>query len=434
LSVFGCLLIAVPEPASAQPEPVQLTNLTPDQVLAIAGRLIAAGRLDEAQALLDRLAEDKAGGTERVFLDGMVALARHDLGHAEQSFRAILDSRPELVRVRLELARTLYLERKDQAADYHFRLAIAQHPSAAVIANIARFREALRARRAWRANMEFGLAPDSNINSATNRDNVELFGLPFQLDAGAKARSGVGAILGGEANVRVLREQPVVLYLGAYGRAVRYSVHDFDDVYAGGEIGPEFRVGSGRLRASATGLQRWYGGRRLMNSFGGRLAYDRIVGGKLGFEASLAAGGDYYARRSDLDGWRVEAGLAADRAMGPATVGFAYAGLSRSVASDPGQSHWSARMGAGVAREIGWGLLPQFKLEAGRQWHDGPLAPFGRTRRDWSFQASASVTKRDLAIAGFAPSMKATYTHNASSIALYDQDRRRIEFGITRVF
>jgi outer membrane protein len=52
--------------------------------------------------------------------------------------------------VRLELARTLVLVKKDEDAHYHFRLAIAQHPPKIVIQNIPRFREAIRAARAWR--------------------------------------------------------------------------------------------------------------------------------------------------------------------------------------------------------------------------------------------------------------------------------------------
>ncbi|MEO6718531.1 MAG: tetratricopeptide repeat protein, partial [Novosphingobium sp.] len=120
---------------------IRVENLSADQVLAIAGRLIDAGHYDEAQVLLDRLAADSAGGVERDFLDGMIALARKDFPRAEHLFRKILAGDPSLVRVRLELARTLFLEKKDEDADYHFKLAVAAHPPEPVIKNIARFRE-----------------------------------------------------------------------------------------------------------------------------------------------------------------------------------------------------------------------------------------------------------------------------------------------------
>ncbi|QGN55707.1 surface lipoprotein assembly modifier [Novosphingobium sp. Gsoil 351] len=416
------------------PQSIRLESLSADDVLAIAGRLIDVGRHDEAQALLDRLAADRAGGVERDFLDAMIALARKDYKRAEALFRKILADDPSLVRVRLELARTLFLQQDDEDADYHFKLAIAAHPPEAVIANIARFREAIRARRAWRFNLTLGIAPDSNINSATAKEQVDVFGLPFELDPESRARSGIGAIVAADANVRIRRNTALPIYLGAYGRLARYDDHRFNDIYVGGEAGPEFRLEGGRLRVAATGLQRWYGGRQLVSSLGGKLNYDRIIGGKWALEVSLATRHNAYARRSDVDGWDLEAALSANRALSTSALAFAYASVERSIFNDHGQTSWQSRIGGGVLKEIAWGLRPQISLEVGRQVNDGPLAPFGRTRRDWRLQASASIYKQDWNVSGFAPSLRFSYSRSFSTIALYDQKRQRAELGIAKAF
>lgn len=420
--------------AVAPPHVIRLEHLSAEDVVAIAGRLIDAGRYDEAQALIDQLAADNVGGVERDFLDGMTALLRKDYRKAERLFRRILEGDPNLVRVRLELARTLFLARKDEDADYHFKLAIAQHPPAAVIANIARFREAIRARRAWRFNLNFGIAPDSNINSATDKDRADILGLPFKLDPGSRARSGTGVIAGGDAGIRLFRDSKLPLYLGVYGRMVRYTDHDFDDIYIGGEAGPEFRLSGGRLRVAATGLERWYGDRHLVTSLGGRLNFDKVIAGKWGLEASLSVRHNTYSRRSDVDGWDIEASLSANRALGPSTLGFAYGSIQRGIAEDSGQSNWQGRIGFGVLKEIGWGLRPQIAVEVGRQVNDAPFALFDRTRRDWRLQASVSIYKRDWNIAGFAPSLRFSYSRTFSTIDLYDQKRLRAEFGIAKAF
>jgi tetratricopeptide (TPR) repeat protein len=433
--IVPMLLIAAPGGyAQDLSRVVRLEHLSADDVLAIAGRLIDAGRYDEAQALLDRLAQDSAGGTERDFLDGMIALARKDYVRAEAMFRRILAGDPALVRVRLELARTLFLMKKDDEADYHFRLAIAQGPDPAVIRNIARFRETIRARRAWRFNLTFGLAPDTNINSATDKERVEILGLPFELDPDARARSGVGVIVGADASLRVRRDREVPLYLAAYGRMVRYGDKRFNDIYAGGEAGPEFRLSGGRLRVAVTGLHRWYGGDDLVTSLGGRLAFDKVIGGTWGLEASLSARRNAYARRTDIDGWDIETNLFVNRALGASALGFVYAGVQRGIASDAGYSNWQARLGFGALKEIRSGLRPQLSFEVGRQINDAPLLLFGNTRRDWRLQASASIYKRDWNIAGFAPSLRVTWTRNLSSISLYDQKRLRTELGIAKAF
>jgi tetratricopeptide (TPR) repeat protein len=412
----------------------RLEHLSVDDVLAIAGNLVDAGRYDEAQALLDRLAQDNTGGIERDFLAGMIALARKDYAHAEHLFRKILEGNPNLLRVRLELARTLFLKGEDEQADYNFRLAIADHPPEAVARNIARFREAIRQRRAWRVNVEFGIAPDNNINSATSKEQVDILGVRFKLNPDARAKSGVGNFVGGDVSLRLLRDQTVPVYLAAYARALRYPDHAYNDVYVGGEVGPEFRLQGGRLRATGTLFQRWYGGKPLATSYGGRLDYEKVIGGKWGVEATLALHRDDYAHRHDLDSWNLETGITANRALSPSTTGFGYLLLRRSAAVEDGYSYWNSRLGLGVLKEISWGLRPQVSLEVGRQVNDAPMPLFDLRRRDWTLQASASIYKRDWNVVGFAPTLKLTYNRDFSTIALYDLRRLRAEFGLTKAF
>ena len=428
--------LAVPMAALAQdpPQTIRLENMSADDVLAIVGRLIDAGRYDDALVLLDRLAADNAGGVERDFLEAMVNLARKDYPSAEALFRKILERDPSLIRVRLELARTLFLEKKDEDAEYHFKLAIAEHPPQVVVANITRFREALRARRAWRFNINFAIAPDSNINSATDKEQVDLIGLPFKLDPSSRAQSGTGWIAGGDANIRLRRESKVPIYLGAYGHMVRYGNRRFNDVYLGGEAGPEFRLLGGRLRIVGTGLKRWYDGQALVTSLGVRSNFDKIIGGKLNIDASLAVRHNDYFRRTDIDGWDIEAALAANRALGATALGFAYGSLQRRISRDQGFSNWQGRGGFGVQKEIRWELRPQLALEVGRQINDSPLGLFGKTRRDWHLQASASIYKRNWNVAGFAPSIGVIWTRSYSNISLYHQKRLRAELGIAKAF
>lgn len=413
---------------------VRVESLTPTDVLAIARNLVDAGRCGEAQSLLDRLAADGMSGPEWDFLGAMAAICRKDYPRAEALLHKILRGDPSLVRVRLELARTLFFERKDEDADYHFKLAVATHPPGEVIANIARFREAIRARRAWRFNVTFGVAPDSNINAATDKERVDVLGLPFVLDPSARARSGTGIVAGGEASIRLRRSSRVPLYLAVQGRMLRYPEHRFNDVYIGAEAGPEFRLSGWRMCVAATAFHRWYGGDRLAASIGGRLHLDKIISGRWGIDASLAARHNAYAHRRDVNGWDFEAALSANRALSPSMLGFAYAAIQRSTARDPGQSHWQGRMGIGAVQEIGWGLRPQLSIEVSRQVHDAALGLFGTTRRDWRLQASAGLYKHDWNLRGFAPSLRVTYTRNFSTIGLYDQKRLRGEVGVTRAF
>ena len=370
---------------------------------------------------------------EAQFVEGMTAYRAKDYRSAETAFRRILDRDPSLLRVRLELARTLFMEKKDEQADYQFRLAAAAHPAAVVARNIVRFRQALRARRSWRFNIDFGFAPDSNINSATDKQSVDIYGLPFRLNSDVRAHSGTGLFFGGDASVRLNRDK-LPIYLGGYGHWVRYSDHRFDDGYVGGEIGPEFELGGGRLRATATGLARWYGGKPLEKSFGSHVNYEKLLGNLWTLGAALLVRRDDYSARRDVDAWDVEGRVSVDRPLGPATLGFAYATVERDWAHDIGQAFKRGSLGIGVQKEIGWGLRPQITIDVARQVNDGPLAPFGITRRDWLLEGAASLYKRDWNLSGFAPSVSVSFTRNRSTLALYEQKRLRGEFRLTRAF
>jgi hypothetical protein len=373
-------------------------------------------------------------GIERDFLAGMSSYAAKDYRRAEAVFRRILDRDPRLLRVRLELARSLFMENQDEQADYHLRLAAGEHPPRQVIRNIARFREAIRARRVWRFNFEVGLAPDTNINSATDKETVDIYGLPFQLDPSGRAQSGIGHFVAADASVRLNRERRIPIYVGAYGQYVRYHQHRFDDSYVGAEAGPEFQLAGGRLRATATGLSRWYGNRPLVSSFGGRLDYERLVGDNWNFSGSLLLRHNNYAQRRDVDGWDAAARISFNRPIGPSTLGSAWASIERNWANDPGQAFWREQLGVGILKEIGWGLRPQLSIDFTRQLNDGPLAPFDKQRRDWLLEGRFSLYKRNWNVEGFAPSLTLTVTRNLSTLTLYDQERVRGEIRVTKAF
>jgi len=368
------------------------------------------------------------------FVDGMTSYSGRDYARAEAIFRRLLDRQPSLLRVRLELARTLFMERKDEQADYHFRLAAGEHPSDPVLRNILRFRQAIRSRRSWRFDFDFGFSPDSNVNSATDKETVDIYGLPFKLDPTGRARSGTGRFVGADASVRLNRSGKVPIYIGGYGRLTRYGDQRFDDAHAGIEAGPEFRLGGGQLRTTLTGLRRWYGRHPLVTSVGARVDYDRLAGKSWTLGGSLLVRHNDYARRGDVDGWDTEARLSANHPLGATTLGFGYAGIQRSWANDPGQAFWREQLGLGVLKEIGWGLRPQLRADFARQVGDAPLAPFGRKRRDWLLQGSFSIYKRDWNMKGFAPSLSVTTTRNLSTLTIYDEKRLRGEIRLTRAF
>ena len=90
------------------------------------------------------------------------------LDKAIAAFRTILVKRPELVRVRLELARAFFLKEEDRLARRHFELVLAGKPPAGVALNVNRFLSVMRARKRWSLRLGAAVAPDTNIGAGSD--------------------------------------------------------------------------------------------------------------------------------------------------------------------------------------------------------------------------------------------------------------------------
>jgi predicted Zn-dependent protease len=127
MMTLALALSGQPPAAAATSSPIQCDKgrckleVSPEGLLAIADRLVSAGRFDEARPYLEALTPVSGLAMERQFLEGYIAAESDDLPLAAKKFRAVLAIRPEMTRARLELARVLMLQGKDRAAEYHFR-------------------------------------------------------------------------------------------------------------------------------------------------------------------------------------------------------------------------------------------------------------------------------------------------------------------------
>jgi outer membrane protein len=224
-------------------------------------RMILAGRPQDAKVILDNLASLHPDSPDVLFLLADIAVSEQDYDRAIELYRRILVREPNLTRVRLELARTFFLVRDDETAEYHFRLAQgASDLPPEVAANIEKFLDAIRARKDWRIDLTVAAAPDTNINTGPDAEIVVIGGLPYRLSGTARRTSGLGlsSSLGGEY-VAGLSDTIQMRAGGQIWRA-EYSGDDFDDTIANGFAGPHFLFDQGEVSVLASGWRRWYAG------------------------------------------------------------------------------------------------------------------------------------------------------------------------------
>ena len=215
--------------------------------------LVKRGRFSEALVILRALTERGKTETDVLFLIGLAASGAAQkpgvtgedretlLNAAIAAYRSILIHEPGLVRVRLELGLAFFLKEEDDLAQDHFERVLAGRPPAPVIANVSRFLNVMRARRRWRGYFGFSLAPDTNINAASDAQFIYIRGLPFRRSTQTQASSDIGVVGWGGAEYQ-------------YPLADRWRLRAGFDVnhreYQGGPVRPDVR---GRSRGAGAG-------------------------------------------------------------------------------------------------------------------------------------------------------------------------------------
>ena len=121
------LLIAVSSASHADDTASERIDITPIQAARI---LFKAGRIQDARKLLERARPaDEEERIERLFLLGLIEAKLGFPRQAAERFETILAKRPELTRVRLELARVYHSLGRDEKARFHFEASLADELS-----------------------------------------------------------------------------------------------------------------------------------------------------------------------------------------------------------------------------------------------------------------------------------------------------------------
>ena len=428
--------------------PTQET-LDPAAAAETARALLQEGRFAEALDLLRPLAQGREVDAGVVFLIGLAAteLSQHPgvggagrealLEEAIAAFRFMLINRPELVRVRLELARAFFLKGEDSLSREQFERVLAGNPPDPVVANVRSFLAQIRARRRWTLHGGFALAPDTNIGATSEERIIYIAGLPFERDAQELSTSGVGlsAWLSGEYQYPWGDRSR--LRAGADVSRRDYGGSQFDQTFVSVHGGPRWLVGANAEASMLASVhRRWMAGDQLYDALGARLEGARRVSRRVTTNARASYHERSYRTQSYLDGpvadvmlggiWIVSSTIRADAALG---WGQERTDLERWRH----QRKW-LRLGLSVALPRGFTVGGSGEM----RWTDyeGNWFPHtsGEPREDRTRSLRISVHNRAFAWKGFSPRLSLVHEVRDTNAQLYDYRRTGGELSFVRVF
>ena len=437
-------------PTAAIAESVR-PHLSSDPRVNAARSLIDDGRFDAALSVLRPMAPDHADDrTDVLFLTGLAALRASQrlqvsekertalLDEAVAAFRAILVHRPRLVRVRLELAQAFFLKGDDDLARDHFERVLAGKPAAAIAANIHRFLNTIRARRRWTAHFGFALAPDSNINFASETEIIHIHDRPFRRDADTGARSGVGGVLWGGGEYQYPLDERFRLRAGADVARREYAGKDFDQTFLSTHAGPRW-LASATTEVSllVSARHRWTAGESQSREFGARFESEHRLSRRLTAYGRASWHWREYPQNEILDGRHFSLSfggiwLIAPTARTDVAAGYAHERPQSLVWRNT--DRW-ARLGVSFALPLGFTVGTSGELHWTKyrgRWF--PFTPDSASREDRIRILRASVFNRAYTVYGFSPQLVLVNEARESNAQLYDYRRNRAELRFVRQF
>ncbi len=438
-------------PAGTRPPRPQVDAAAIEQ----ARSLITAGRPEEALTILRELPRDSRRRTEVLFQTGLAAIAAAGkenipedqrealLDEAIAALHTILIDRPGLMRVRLELARAFFLKREDSLSRRHFEQVLAGKPAAAVVANIQRFLAIMRTRRRWSAYFGVAIAPDTNINGASDTEIIQIdtvFGrLPFRRDEESRAQSGVGLSIWGGGEYQYPLSGRLRLRVGADAAQQEYEGRRFDKTYLAGHLGPRWLAGAAtEVNVLADAQRRWSAGRPDNDALGARIEGEHRLTRQLGVRGTAAWRQRDYRRSKVLDGPVADFSLGAVWVATPTLRTRATLGYSRVRPKEEtmrNSSRWG-RLGASFALPMGFTLGASGEL----RWTDykgegrAHLTSDGTARADRTRTLRVSVLNRGVTLAGFSPQLVLVNEVRKTNAQALDYKRNRGELRFIRQF
>ena len=416
---------------ATKPEP----NVIQVPALQIAKVLMNAGRWQDARDALERMRfRNEAEEIERLFLLGLAEFRLGSLRSAARRFEAILARRPDLTRVRLELARVYHALGRDEKARFHFRASLADRLPSTVKDAVDAYLNSLDARKRWSASFSMSVLPESNPVKRTDAREVRIGGVPFRLNDDARAASGIGLFIntGGQYSPVIGEDWRGVLALSAAGKIYRND--DWNDISIQGDLGVARLFDRGEAAGGIRLTRRWLGGERYSTGIGpwarGRMRLSSAIRADLFLGAERRG----HPERPSMDGWIFSLRSGLDYGFSARTSLRIEANLERNGARDKHQSSYFGGLALALSHAFEGGFSVSPRLSFSLRRHGGADPLFQKTRTDRLGRVSVNLLHRGLQYRGFAPYVGYAFEWNRSNIPINSYSNHGAVLGISRRF
>lgn len=438
LAAAVALTVLLAGPASAAE-----SNSNP--AIANLNDLIAGNRYQEAYTLATQMMDELEGDPEFDFLFGLAAIETGHPNEAVFALERITYTYPDQQRVKLELARALYLMNDLPGSRQMFDEVLATNPADNIKANIQVFIDLIDEREktiagsfTWYVNSNLG--NDSNINSATELGVIPTPIGDVELSANGQSIDDNFNDIGGGVNYTKPFSKTSAISIGSnISHHNNMDSDDFDLDVLAADASYAHLVGSSRLSYGLRAQRVDLNSEHFQDSSSFIANLQRSAGE--GWTQSLT--GAFTRVRYD-DSLTKNASLRdVNQYLVSGVLGKAMGSFNHSVSVYYGNESAQVETGANNAQkfygvafaeqyQINSSNLPYFRISMHRSDNKAADPIFNIDREDDTFSTSLGwiwLWKRNLNV-----TTDVTYTNNDSNIKLYEYDRVKYQTGLRYQF
>lgn len=430
--------------APTQEQQSEFAASTESERLQILIMLIKSGNPDMAEYFfLKHPLQGKHAANRTLYIKGLIKKSRGDLTGAAKEFRSALAADPKLTLVRADLAETLYQLEEDESAIHHLKLLQSEAPDAEAATGISSFIDRIDSRSPYKFNAYVSAAPTSNVNSGSIRNVIYLpGGFKLQIAEPSKRKSGLGVAAGANASYakRFGNDQMFVVSGGVDGRMYDHS--DFDSLTFSQSAELRNLTSSGYVSLGFVASQSINTDSPSIDymSYGPRVSWRHGITHQDLLNLSATYEIRDYAHSSTRDGGALLLNGALTHIFDSSFSATLETGFTKVTVDDDNTASANAyetfSAGLELYKELPFGLTVNAGANIETTQFEGHfynVAAFD-PRTDLRAAGNFTLTKRDLNIFGFAPSITYSYTWNDSNYGIYDFDTHAVDLRLTKEF
>lgn len=394
-------------------------------------RLINQGQIEEARQMLERSAPSE---TDRLFFAARILKTQQRFDEALAGFRQVLERDPGHINAKRELAHTLLLMNRLDAAEFQFRELLEIDRNETMRDGYAKFLDIIDRSRPFGITGHVALLPSTNVNGGTYNAFFDTGLGRFVIDPQSRARSGVGLETGASVFFRQSLGPRSRFVLSAAGTGKFYQNAAYNDLT--GTVSASYqqltKAGSWAVTPYLRQSERRDHGDHRATGF--QIAFGHRISKRIDLTISAAYERRFYPERSHLDGpfatttglftWHIDPTLAISAGLGlethrPQSQHLRYTGT---------------RLIGEISKNWRGGFETALGVQLGERRYSADFPLMGEPRNDRFYVVSGTVANARIDFQGFTPSLTCSYAETASNVSLYDRRSADCNIGITKRF